>query len=106
MPCRNTWEHMNKARVAEAARGTIQMKCVSASRTSAETELAIFYRKKDGVIVLTLNCTRFGQYVMTLDGLGMYVVRVQQYRAGSSGTRERCLALRSFSEVVCFQNSF
>ena len=46
------------------------MKCVSASRTSAETELAIFFRKKDGVIVLTLNCTRFGQYVMTLDGLG------------------------------------
>ena len=68
------------------------MKCVSASRTSAETELAIFFRKKDGVIVLTLNCTRFGQYVMTLDGLGMYVVRVQQYRAGSSGTRERCVS--------------
>ncbi len=68
------------------------MKCVSASRTSAETELAIFCRKTDGVIVLTLNCTRFGQYVMTLDSLGMYVVRVQQYRAGTSGTRERCVS--------------
>jgi len=37
---------MNKARVAEAARGTIQMKCVSASRTSAETELAIFPQER------------------------------------------------------------
>ena len=41
---------MNKARVAEAARGTIQMKCVSASRTSAETELAIFSFAAQAVI--------------------------------------------------------
>ena len=79
------------------------MKCVSASRTSAETELAIFYRKVDGVIVLTLNCTRFGQYVMTLDGLGMYVVRVQQYRAGSSGTRERCVSYKSPAPIGAFE---
>ena len=45
---------MNKARVAEAARGTIQMKCVSVSRTSTEAELAIFIRKNDGIIVLIL----------------------------------------------------
>ena len=31
----------NKARVAEAARGIIQMKCVSVSRSSTEIESAI-----------------------------------------------------------------
>ena|SRR3989338_7899592 len=98
MPCRNTWEHMNKARVAEAARGTIQMKCVSVSRTSTEAELAIFPTLQSGwsdSANSKLHSVSHGKwpiYVRALDSPSTQTVRVQQCGTGSSGTRERCVS--------------